>query len=1018
MDATVTKVGSYLIERQLGRGGMGVVYAGRHELTGARAAVKTVTAADSRRLFQIRREVDALARLAHPGVVRILEHGVDGGIPWYAMELLDGLTLEGIQRGFLERPPETTTSNGDCETTTAALPKLARTTNAQDRTESLGAGAPANRSEAAGGHLAEAMGLVMRLCEVLAFVHGEGVIHRDLKPSNIFVTARGLPVLVDFGLVAHVGGVTGRDVLDETWVAGSCLFMAPEQISGELLDPRADLYALGCVMYLLITGRPPFDGTPIEVMHQHLEASALPPSASVKGVPDELDQLVLGLLAKQPCDRVGHAHDVAVALQRLRVTTPVWDRELPRTRTYLYRPPLVGRQAVLDQIDERTTGLANGRCGLVLLGGESGVGKTRVALEMAARVVARGQEVATSACAPTLPPLNPLRPLLQHVADYCVEGGAAVSERIVGDRGPVMAAYEPAFSEIPGQRKREAPAPLPQAAARARLFRCLSETIAAYTMARPTLVLVDDLQWADELTCAFLEHLAAGSSVPAMKLAVLGTYRSEERTPALDKLLAAEHTVALTLGRLSTNYVAAMVAGMLSLPNPPAAFVRFLAEKTEGNPFFLAEYLRTAVSEQVLIRTRLGHWTLAETDDPTDSICESLPLPRSLREVIGRRLETLSPRATGVLRSATVIGREFDLGVLQEVTGLDEHELASALTELVDRHVIENTEAGGFRISHDKLREIPYAELGDDERRSLHGRVAAALDALHRGDGRFHGVLGNHWARAEEPALAAPHLERAGDRALSLYAPADAIGFYRDALRALEASGAGGRGTFGVCEKLADALALTGSHSDARAVFTRAVTSAPSGVDVARLHRKSGKTLETEHDHALALEAYRPGRTEPPRHDRSRRQLAPRMGADSAQSHLDFLLAESNRRHEPAGRARRAGGEPARIRLAAVELLPGARDARLPATPVRRRRRRHRERAPIALGGRRGACPGRVRIRALRARLRAALRWTAGRGRRAALRGATGGAPTGRCDERTALSGLPGADAAMSAARE
>lgn len=858
MDATVAKVGSYLIDRQLGRGGMGIVYAGRHEVTGARAAVKTVIGADSRRLFQIRREIDALARLAHPGVVRILGHGVDGGFPWYAMDLLEGLTLEGVHRRFLEGPHQATLLYPGDETTTG-LPWSAPTTIAPDRMKSPDAVAPAIRSEAAGGNLAEAMGLVVRLCETLAFVHGEGVIHRDLKPSNIFVTARGLPVLVDFGLVAHVGGVTGRDVLDETWVAGSCLFMAPEQISGELLDPRADLYALGCVMYLLITGRPPFSGTAIEVMSQHLQAPAVPPSAIVDGVPRELEQLVLELLAKDPRDRVGHAHDVAAALQRLRVNAPAWGEELPRTRAYLYRPPLVGRQAAIDQIDAHAKGLVEGRGGVVLLGGESGVGKTRVALEIASRVVARGQEVTTSVCAPTLPPLGPLRPLLQRIADYCIEHGAAVSQRLVGEHGPVMAMYEPALSGIPGQEKREAPAPLPQAAARARLFGALSETLAVYAAAIPTLLVVDDLQWADDLTGAFLEHLSAGPIVD-MRLVVLGTYRTEERTPALEQLLAATHTAGLTLTRLSTDYVGAMVAGMLSLPTPPAAFVRFLADKTEGNPFFLAEYLRTAVSEQVLIRTPSGHWTFAESNDPTDVICESLPLPRSLREVISRRLETLSPRAAGVLRSAAVIGREFDLGVLQHVAGLEEHELTSALTELVDRHVIENTEAGGFRISHDKLREISYAELGDAERRSLHGRAASALDALHRGDDRFHGVLGDHWSRAGAPALAAPLLERAGDRALTLYAPADAIGFYRHALGALEAGGAAGPTTFGVREKLADALAVTGRYADARAVFAQAVASAPSGVEAARLHRKTGKTLETEHDHAQALDAF--GRAE------------------------------------------------------------------------------------------------------------------------------------------------------------
>ena len=635
---------------------MGIVYAGRHETTGAAAAIKTVTDADSRRMFQIRREIDALASLSHPGVVRILGHGVEAGVPWYAMDLLDGHTLEEVHRGFLERPLRITDSGASDETTVGLAAGESRHSDASDTPAAV---PPPKRVEAAGGHLAEAMGLVVRLCETLAFVHGEGIIHRDLKPSNIFVNSRGLPILVDFGLVAHVGGVTGRDVLDGTWVAGSCLFMPPEQINGDLLDPRTDLYALGCVMYLLITGQPPFSGLNADVVRQHLRASPLPPSSVATGVPHELDQLVLRLLAKLPRDRVGHAHDVAAVLQRLKIVAPAWAADLPRTRTYLYRPPLVGRQAVLDQIDETTRGLFDRRGGLVLLGGESGVGKTRVALAVASRIISRGHDVVTSVCAPAQPPLTPLRPLLQHIADACVGAGQAEADRVIGDRGQLLALYEPSIAGLPGQAQYAPAAPLPQAAARERLFRALTETIHLAIAARPTCFVIDDLQWADELTGAFLEHLAAGH-LSATPFLILGTYRSEERTPMLERLLGLPGVVGLTIQRLPADVVSEMVSGMLSLPTPPPAFVKFLAEKTEGNPFFLAEYLRTAVSEQVLVRTRAGHWTFAESDDPTEVVCESLPLPRSLREVVVRRLSTLTPRALAVLRSAAVIGREFD----------------------------------------------------------------------------------------------------------------------------------------------------------------------------------------------------------------------------------------------------------------------------------------------------------------------------------------------------------------------
>ena len=131
----VTKVGPFLIERQLGRGGMGIVYAGRHETTGALAAIKTVTDADGRRMFQIRREIDALASLSHPGVVHILGHGVEAGVPWYAMDLLDGHTLEEVHRGFLEHPLRITDSGASDETTVglAALPSAPTPANPTPR---------------------------------------------------------------------------------------------------------------------------------------------------------------------------------------------------------------------------------------------------------------------------------------------------------------------------------------------------------------------------------------------------------------------------------------------------------------------------------------------------------------------------------------------------------------------------------------------------------------------------------------------------------------------------------------------------------------------------------------------------------------------------------------------------------------------------------------------------------------------------------------------------------------------
>jgi serine/threonine protein kinase len=872
-------IGPYAITGVLGKGGMGVVYAGTHRTTGLRAAVKTVNAIKAEKISQIRREIETLARLRHPGVVRIVDFSTAGELPWYAMDLLQGLTLEEMCTKFWSGPAahvteEDVTFAGDdlVETrTTSAFRVAANRIPTPATPPSLPPAA--RRPRAANGRLPEALGLVQRLCETLAYVHGEGVVHRDLKPSNIFVTHDHLPVLVDFGLVAIVGGATGREVLDETRAAGSVKYMAPEQIEGELLDPRTDLYALGCIVYELLTGQAPFVGDIARVVDQHRFAMPQPAGELVSGVPDELEQLVTRMLAKDPLDRLAYASDLAACAAKYGAQAPRWPGEVPRGRVYLCRPPLVGRQSVLRDLDTTVRRLDQRKGGVVFISGESGVGKTRLALEVAWRTTARGGSVVTGGCMPVLrdaasgahlqgAPLHPLTPFLRLIADRCAEAGLEKSERVVGDRGPVLAAYEPAFASLPGQAGRPAATPLRLVEARARLFRSLTDTIFEHVASEPTMLMLDDLHWADELTLDLLGHLARGQ-MREMPLLILGTFRLEEKNAALGALAGTDGVLNIELAKLSPASVGDMVAGMLAIRQPPREFVSFLSRKSEGNPFFVMEYLRMAVAEQVIVRTPAGEWMFSETTDPTEVLCESLPLPRSLREVINRRLDRLSPAARGAVNCATLIGREFDVALLQTALSVSDAEMAVIVAELEDRHVIEPAEAADtFRFAHDKLREIPYAELTAEERAGLHRQIATAIETRPDGD-RREASLGHHWSAAGECARAIPHLHRAGDRAQMLHAVKDAVDLYRAALHdiaRLPASGAPAMAAEAALlhEKLADALALTGAHESAQAEFERAITAlgADHTADAARLYRKIGKTLETLHDHARALDAY------------------------------------------------------------------------------------------------------------------------------------------------------------------
>src|SRR5262249_12368558 len=179
-------------------------------------------------------------------------------------------------------------------------------------------------------------------------------------------------------------------------------YMAPEQVLGELLDARADLYALGCILYELLAGRPPFVGrTAGEVLDQHLESEPQPLRELRPELPEPLEALVLRLLHKRPESRMGHADDVAAALGSLGAENG-FAHEAPRSRAYLYRPRFTGRREALELLETRARQLNRQGGAVVLLGGESGVGKTRLAMEAAKEAQSHGLRVVLGECQPVL----------------------------------------------------------------------------------------------------------------------------------------------------------------------------------------------------------------------------------------------------------------------------------------------------------------------------------------------------------------------------------------------------------------------------------------------------------------------------------------------------------------------------------------------------------------------------------------------------------------------------------------
>ncbi|MBE2250095.1 MAG: protein kinase [Myxococcus sp.] len=750
------RIGPYELTEVLGSGGMGVVYRAVHAGTGVTVALKTMLAEDQATAQSMRREARALARLRHPGVVRIVDHGVEAGRPWCAMELLPGRSLRAHfdDAGVSDAGPGEPTVAARRDDLSSGLAPTVRSGSSPGADQPTTGAAVGPGTDPAGR--SRRLGLLRKLCAPLSFLHGEGIVHRDLKPDNVLVKPDGAVVIIDFGLATQFDGRL-RLALQQAGrqIEGTCAYMAPEMIRGEIADARADLYALGCMLYEALVGHPPFLGTSTRVLRAHLSQEPRPLESLAPELPPGLHRLVHRLLRKSPRERMGYADDVAAALADCGAEIDPEPQRPPRPRGYVYRADLAGREGPQAELNERTRRLTSGEGGLVLLEGESGVGKTRLLSEAVRQATGLGVTTLSGECHGRRGnPLEALAKPLREVADLCRSAGAQAIEQVLGARGHLLAPYVPELLSLPGLTEHPVPRALAPLQARARLFRALTEVFTALSQRAPVLLVLDDLQWADELTLGFLGHLLHEGAVEKTSLLLLGGVRAEERTAELERLVASGARQ-LELGRLSAAAVTTMVSDMLALDEPSPDFGATLHHLAGGNPFFVAEYLRLAVSDGVVARDPAGFWRL-----PRGS--EALPgLPGSVADVVQRRLDRLSAEAIELVAAVAVAGKDSALSLVRVLTELEGGAFHRAESELLRSHIVEETRPGVIRFQHDKLREQAYSRLEQPRRSALHLRAAAAIEADCAEDAG--GVGPGRELRRERAAELATHYELGGD---------------------------------------------------------------------------------------------------------------------------------------------------------------------------------------------------------------------------------------------------------------
>jgi beta-lactam-binding protein with PASTA domain/predicted Ser/Thr protein kinase len=282
----------YEIGGVLGRGGMAEVHRGRDLRLGREVAVKVLRsdlARDPSFQVRFRREAQASASLNHPAIVAVYDTGEDrtasGATPYIVMEYVEGETLRDVLRREGRLDPQ------------------------------------------------RAMSLAADICGALDFSHRNGIVHRDVKPGNVMITPQGAVKVMDFGIARAVSD-SAATMTSTAAVIGTAQYLSPEQARGESVDARSDVYSLGCLLYELVTGAPPFTGdSPVSVAYQHVREDPRLPSSINPAIPPELDAILLKAMSKNPANRYQSAADMrndllrAVAGQRVEATPVMGDDE-------------------------------------------------------------------------------------------------------------------------------------------------------------------------------------------------------------------------------------------------------------------------------------------------------------------------------------------------------------------------------------------------------------------------------------------------------------------------------------------------------------------------------------------------------------------------------------------------------------------------------------------------------------------------------------------------------------------
>jgi serine/threonine protein kinase/tetratricopeptide (TPR) repeat protein len=777
----------FSIRRQLGAGGMGVVYQAYDRQRHQMVALKMMRCVDPAALYRFKQEFRSLAGLTHPNLAMLHELVADGDQWCFTMELVDGTD-------FLEYVRSTGPAHGGYTTVAPAAEEPAPTPGASSTAFGPGPDRPSPPSSFDADRLRRSM---VQLADGLNALHASGWVHRDLKPSNVMVTRRGRVVILDFGLVAELKR-TGGYQSTEHHVVGTICYMAPEQAGAGAVTPASDWYSVGVMLYQALTGRLPFSGTPVEVMIAKQREDPRPPVEPDPSIPEDLLALALELLARDPASRPS-GDDVARRLAGGLVGPEVAAQTPKRSSTV----PLVGRAGHLEALREAFAEVERGLTGVVCVHGRSGAGKSTLVQHFLQGLADRdGVVILSGRCyEQESVPYKALDSLIDALSRYLTRLPVHQVEALLPrDVHPLTRVFPvlQRVAAIASAPRSMADPPDPNELRR-RAFAALRELLARLGDRRPLILAIDDLHWGDADSAVLLSELFRPPNSPVML--AIASFRDEDAAtnPFLRNLLGwcgAEGTALrwrdIKVEQLTVAEACSLAQVLLGRDGSASTeHAEMIARESVGNPLFVHELVESL---------RAGGPAGPES-----------PGLIALDQVLSARIGRLPDDARHVLEFVAVAGRPIRLDLaIRDASSFGDARAALAVLRsgrLVRIMGGEDTEE--IETYHDRVREVAVERLSPADRQAHHLRLAQALESGGDADAEY---LADHFHGGGDPERAGHYYEVAAAQASDALAFDRATKLYRLALSIRSGEGAE-RSTLLV--HLGDALANAGRGAEA-----------------------------------------------------------------------------------------------------------------------------------------------------------------------------------------------------------